>query len=162
MNKDDIAKAISSLDKAKGEWYRKRVSFPVDFSDIRRWAIGVYWPENPPEIFVNQNYAKKTNWGKIIAPREFNPFAWPVKADESNGGLDIGLIPHLRSIAGGTNDVYGVQIYIGDVITERSRVSEYKLTKTRLGQTLFVINESEWINQDKELVRTRFSTGVRY
>ena len=65
-------------------------------------------------------------------------------------------------MAGGTNDVYGVQIYIGDVITERSRVSEYKLTKTRLGQTLFVINESEWINQDKELVRTRFSTGVRY
>ena len=35
MNKDDIAKAINSLDKAKGEWYRKRVSFPVDFSDIR-------------------------------------------------------------------------------------------------------------------------------
>ena len=65
-------------------------------------------------------------------------------------------------MAGGTNDVYGVQIYIGDVITERSRVSEYKLTNTRLGQTLFVINESEWINQDKELVRTRFSTGVRY
>ena len=65
-------------------------------------------------------------------------------------------------MAGGTNDVYGVQIYIGDIITERSRVSEYKLTKTRLGQTLFVINESEWINQDKELVRTRFSTGVRY
>ena len=72
------------------------------------------------------------------------------------------MIPHLRSMAGGTNDVYGVQIHIGDVITERSRVSEYKLTKTRLGQTLFVINESEWVNQNKELVRTRFSTGVRY
>ncbi len=59
MNKDDVAKAIDALDKAKGEWYRERVSFPVDFSDIRRWAIGVYWPEIPPEIFVNEDYAKK-------------------------------------------------------------------------------------------------------
>jgi hypothetical protein len=65
-------------------------------------------------------------------------------------------------MAGGTRDIYGEQIYVGDIISERSRVSEYKLTKTRLGKTLFVINESQWNNQENQFVRSRFSTGVRY
>jgi hypothetical protein len=162
MNKDDFELAMKALENASGKWYRERKSFAVDFSDIRRWAIGVNWPESPPKIFVDEEHANKSKWGKNIAPREFNPFAWPVQSDDLNGGLDIGLIPNLRSMAGGTRDIYGEQIYVGDIISERSRVSEYKLTKTRLGKTLFVINESQWNNQENQFVRSRFSTGVRY
>ena len=53
------------------------ISHPVDCADLRKWAIAVYWPDVPPKIFWDEAYAKTTKFGGIIAPREFNPFAWP-------------------------------------------------------------------------------------
>jgi hypothetical protein len=55
-----------------------RPSFPIDPSDIRRWALAVYWPETPPRIYWDDDYARTTRWRGIIAPPEFNPFAWPI------------------------------------------------------------------------------------
>src|SRR5262245_9745654 len=57
-----------------------RVSFPVSASDIRRWAIAVYHPARPPEPFRT---------GSVVAPEEFNPFAWTV-AERSSAppGID--------------------------------------------------------------------------
>jgi hypothetical protein len=34
-------------------------------------------PEPPPREFVDADYAT-TRWGGLVAPREFNPFAWMV------------------------------------------------------------------------------------
>ena len=34
----------------RGVWGEERTSPPVAESDIRRWAIAVYWPETPPRI----------------------------------------------------------------------------------------------------------------
>ena len=62
----------------KGVWSEPRLSYPVAASDIRRWAIAVYWPERPPPLFWDEEYAVTTRWGGIIAPQDFNPFAWPV------------------------------------------------------------------------------------
>ncbi len=56
----------------------RRVSFPVSSSDIRRWALAsALPPEPPPREFVDADYAT-TRWGGLVAPREFNPFAWMV------------------------------------------------------------------------------------
>ena len=38
----------------------KRVSFPVAASDIRKWAIAVYWPETPPRLYWDEDYAQST------------------------------------------------------------------------------------------------------
>ena len=48
----------------KGIWAGERRSFPVDASDIRRWAIAVYWPDTPPKIFWDDEYARTTRWGR--------------------------------------------------------------------------------------------------
>jgi len=53
-----------------------RVSPPVDKSLIRIWAISLAWPEPPDPLYWDEEYAKKTRFGGIIAPPYFNPFAY--------------------------------------------------------------------------------------
>ena len=62
----------------KDKWSEPRVSPPIAMSDIRKWAIAVHWPETPPPLYWDEEYAKTTRYGGIIAPLDFNPFAWPV------------------------------------------------------------------------------------
>lgn len=151
----------------KGVWGESRSSYPVAPSDIRRWAIAVYWPERPPPVFWDEDYAATTRWGGIIAPQDFNPFAWPVerpgmggppRGARGGGGGGGGR----RIMNGGQTDTYGVPIRPGDVISARSRLRDWDERTTRLGETLFVFNETEWTNQDGELVKRRVSTAIRY
>src|SRR5580698_7637619 len=65
----------------KGVWLDEETSYPISESDIRKWAIAVYWGETPPRIFWDAEYAKTTRWGGIVAPEDFNPFAWPVRRE---------------------------------------------------------------------------------
>jgi hypothetical protein len=148
----------------QGVWGDVRTSYPVAASDIRRWAIAVYWPERPPPIFFDEEYAAGTRWGGIIAPQDFNPFAWPV--DRQPGALPAG--PGRGGGAGGgimnggQTDTYGVPMRPGDVIAARARLRDWEERTTRLGETLFVFNETEWTNQDGDLVKRRVSTVIRY
>ena len=48
----------------------------VGANDIARWAIATYWPEPPPARFLDAVAAEKAPWGGIVAPRDFDPFAW--------------------------------------------------------------------------------------
>ena len=63
---------------AIGNETERRVSYPIAASDIRRWALAVYYPELPPLEYLDEDYAAKQPSGGMIAPQEFNPFAWLV------------------------------------------------------------------------------------
>ena len=65
--------ATPEMETARGVWGEQRLSHPIGISDIRRWAIGSYWPEKPPPLFWDEEYAKGTKWGGLIAPTDFNP-----------------------------------------------------------------------------------------
>ena len=52
-----------AMQEAKGKWGEPRVSPPIAASDIRKWAIATYWPETPPPIYWDDDYAKTTRWG---------------------------------------------------------------------------------------------------
>lgn len=142
----------------KGVWGNERTSFPICESDIRRWSIATYWPEKPPAIYWDEEYAKSTRYGGIIAPPDFNPFAWPVVRPQRapTGGRGR------TGLNGGQTDTYGVPMRPGDVITARSRLKDWNERQGRMGLTLFTYTETEWRNQRDELVRTRISIGVRY
>ncbi len=58
------------------------VSYPVSASDIRRWALAVYYPETPPAVHWDEDHAASTPYGGIIAPDEFNPFVWGARHRE--------------------------------------------------------------------------------
>lgn len=148
----------------KGVWGPATVSPPIGESDIRKWAIAVYWPETPPPIFWDAAYAATTRWGGIIAPPDFNPFAWPIVANrpEKKAKGDGPRKPRLRGMNGGQVETYGVPMRPGHIITARNRLRDWEERETRLGHTLFSYSELEWRNQDDELVKRRVSTAIRY
>lgn len=163
----------------QGAWGPVRLSQPVSASDIRKWAIAVYWPETPPKIHWDGDYASRTRWGGVIAAVDFNPFTWPIipgpeavepaltarwydaEADimaRNTGEAAVGW----RGMNGGQRETYGVPMRPGDVISSRSGLLEWEERPTRLGLTLFVRTETEWRNQNQQLVKRRVSTLMRY
>ena len=152
--------------EAKGVWGEETTSHPVTESDIRKWAIATYWPDKPPPLYWDEEYARGTKWGGIIAPRDFNPFAWPVDRPPGppSAGARPGQTPKKGEnvLNGGQADTWFAPIRPGDVMTTRTRLSHWEERTGRLGLTLFTYTEIEWRNQDDEVVRRRISTGIRY
>ncbi len=73
MAKTNISEAMQA---AIGGELSRSTSFPITDSDIRRWAVAIYYPEDPPRLFWDADYAAQTRYGGLVAPEEFNPFAW--------------------------------------------------------------------------------------
>ena len=143
----------------------KRVSFPVDKSAIRQWAIAINWPEPPDRLYWDEEYAKKTRFGGIIAPPYFNPFAYHVDEQRMRGPATRpqgSTVPGTRSMNGGGEAEYFAPIRPGDVITSVNSVVDYTEREGRLGRMLFTIAETRWTNQQGELVRVYRATNIRY
>jgi hypothetical protein len=170
----------AEMQGALGRLLGRQVSFPISESDIRRWAIATYYPEPPPRLFWDAGYAATTRHGGIVAPEEFNPFAWMTptpeelpdspasKSDSPNNPdrteLSLGISgPGLAfMVNGGIEAEYGVRMRPGDVITSESRLAGYTEREGRLGRMLFTSSETVWTNQDAELVKRSTNTLIRY
>jgi hypothetical protein len=152
---------------ALGTLLVRQVSYPVTDSDIRRWALAVYWPEPPPRLFLDA----------VRAPEDFNPFAWAVAARESSGAAISGDLastdrteqlvgvsgPGLDFMLNGALEAeYGAAIRPGDVITSENRLASYTEREGRLGLMLFTTTEDTWTNQDGALVKRSRNTLIRY
>jgi hypothetical protein len=147
---------------AKGKWSEPRQSPPVSASDIRKWAIATYWPKEPPPIYWDGDYAAGTRWGGIIAPPDFNPFAWPVKRIPPPAAAAPVEGVRLTGMNGGQTDTYGEPMRPGDIIFTRSRLADFNERQGRFGLMLYTFTEIEWSNQNGEFVRRRIATGIRY
>lgn len=152
---------VPELLQARGQWSLAKQSPVVTASDIRKWAIATAWPETPARIYWDAAYAAATRWGGIIAPPDFNPFAWPIhrpKVEALPGLADY----HLTSLNGGQVETYGVPQRPGDVIAERSRIQDFSERQGRFGLMLYTHVETVWTNQNDEFVRRRVSTYISY
>lgn len=142
-----------------------RVSFPVDKFAIRMWAVNTRWPEPPDRLYWDEEYAKKTRWGGIVAPNEFNPFAYHVDETRMRGSSDRGALqtgPGTRGMNGGSEAEYFAPIRPGDVITSVSKMVHVYERPTGLGPTFFTVTETTWTNQRGEMVKKTRGTGIRY
>ncbi len=160
----------------KNVWSEPRVSWTVSATDIRKWAQAVYWPEVPPRLYWDEEYARGTRWGGIIAPQEFNPFAWALEGAygqaqalaEVQGtappesARPMGSGPGSNGMNGGQTVTYHAPIRPGDVITATTALVDWNERETRLGLTMFVTNETRWTNQDGELVKVTRNVAIRY
>lgn len=167
---------------AVGTELSRRVSFPVSASDIRRWAIAVYWPEPAPAEYLGDPGAPAGHPAHkpdavMYAPHEFNAFAWAAAETTSTAdaaavaaaGADrsevrAGIIgPGLaRQLNGGMKVEYGVLMQPGDVITAVTRMGPYSEREGRLGLMLFSATEDIWTNQRGEEVKRTTNTLIRY
>ena len=160
---------------AVGREVRRAVSFPVAESDIRRWAVAVYYPEPPPSEFWDAEAAALTPHKGIVAPEEFNPFAWMSAAGPPPAGGPQGNDPDRvekqlgvpppglpNMLNGGLEVTYGVRMRPGDVITSVTRLGPYRERAGRLGAMLMSVLEDTWTNQHDELVKRSRMTIIRY
>ena len=139
------------------------VSPPISENDIRKWAIAVYWPETPPKKYWDADYAKSSRWGGIVAPEEFNPFAWPIerKAAVRLGG-DMGKELGQRVLNGGSEARYHTPMRPGDVIRSGTQLVEAYEKTGRIGLMMFLINETTWTNQNGDVIKVDRKTSIRY
>jgi len=154
----------------EGKVLRSRSSYPISASDIRKWAIAVYYPESPPARYVGAGAAGGE--APLVAPEEFNPFAWatpgakPAPADVSAGFLEKGAgiaPPPLKFIVnGGSISEYGAPMCEGDVITTEFSVKSYTVKQGKRGPLLLTETQDRWTNQKGEVVRTTTMTLIRY
>lgn len=167
----DAAETISNISAemraAIGTQLGSRSSYPISASDIRKWAIAVYFPEAPLERYVGAGGPD----APLTAPHEFNPFAWaapgrqPKKPDVSAAFLEnqLGIAPPpLNTVLnGGTVVEYGVPMMEGDVITANNRLDNYFEKQGKRGLMLFSTMKDEWTNQRGEMVKRTTSTVIR-
>ena len=155
----------------------RRVSPPVELGEIRRWAIAVYWPERPPPVYWDADYAKNTRWGGVIAPPDFNPFTWPIDEEGFNQRVehwrrqtrrdsstdDVGNTPGNRVLNGGSNTEYFNPIRPGDVITTVTKLASMDERQgSKTGLMLFMFSEERWTNQKDELIKINTRTTIWY
>jgi hypothetical protein len=149
---------------AVGREITRFTSHPISDSDIRKWLIAVHWPEQPPQPSTDSQ-------GRILAPEEFNPFAWSAAkgtgswhkvGSDPEGYLRIKRPQVKATVNGGVEVEYGARMRSGDVITAISRLCEYEEREGRMGRLLFRTTEDVWTNQDAEFVKCFRLTLISY
>lgn len=162
----------AEMRQAVGRELSRRVSYPVCESDIRRWAMATYYPQEAPRRFVDVEYARRTPWNGIVAPEDFNPFAWtPEQRGQPRLGGDPDYIENALGIPGpgcrvqvngGWDIRYGASIRPGDVVTSVVRLAKYWERQGSRGCLLFTSTADAWTNQAGERVRQGVLTTIRY
>ena len=88
----------------------------------------------------------------MVAPVEFNPFAWPVK-----GPCHLPAWPEFcyaeLSFSAGNEAEYHAPIRPGDVISGTSTIVDVQEKQGRSGDLIFLVGESRLTNQRAELVK---------
>jgi hypothetical protein len=154
------SEAVNALSCRLNMWSPWTFSDAVRDSDIRRWAIAVYWPDKPPRLYWNEFYANETKWCGIVAPQDFNPFTWSVSRGKVVNPRDATVGDRIMN--GGQEDRFYAPIRPGDIIRSRSRLIGWKVRTTKLGSSLITYTEIEWRNEADALVKIRLSTQIRY
>jgi N-terminal half of MaoC dehydratase len=175
VSEPEVTTYISpAMADAVGSELSRQVSYPISESDIRKWAIALYYPEPPPRLFWDADFARGSVHGGMVAPEDFNPFAWmtaePGGAQGSRSNdpqvteKTLGLEPPAVAfqVNGGISVTYGQRMRPGDVITSITRLGGYQERAGRLGLMLFTTQDTSWTNQHGELVRQTQGTVIRY
>lgn len=140
------------------------VSSPaVGANDIARWWIATYWPERPPPSYLGRDDAERGPWGGVVAPRDFDPFAWMLNRPWGGDWLwGMGAEPGKRVLNGGQRNLYFAPIRPGDVISVTRRFADVVERETKRGPMVFFTSEFRWTNQHEEPVRLGYQTTIYY
>jgi acyl dehydratase len=154
------------LDAATLGWLgrplRPDTAYAVCENDIRRWAIATFYPDLPPAEYLDEAAAARGPWNGMVAPRDFNPFAWTrcTPPDTYPWMRGMGSEPGRRGLNGGQRNRYFAPIRPGDAITSVVTLVDAYEKQGRLGTMMFLVDEARWTNQRGELVRIGQRTTI--
>ena len=150
-----------------GKELRYALSHPIGAQDIRKWAIAAYYPEEPPARYL-------VGASPMVAPEEFNPFAWASAENSKRTGppdVTAGFLerqagveppPLTNMVNGGVHCEYGAPMLEGDVIRASSIVAGYSEKHGKRGLLLFTRTQDRWTNQRSEMVKQTTMTLIRF
>ncbi|MFC1633554.1 MaoC family dehydratase N-terminal domain-containing protein [Planctomycetota bacterium] len=138
--------------------------YDVTKRDIKRFAQAI-GEANP--IHFDEDYAKNTKYGTIIAPSLFcQMFTFedvPTNRLPSDGSpIEIEVpVPAQRTIGGGSSYEIFQRVKAGDKITVKSTLKDVFTKEGRSGRLFFIVVETEFSNQKKELVAKEAATYIK-
>lgn len=134
--------------------------------DVARFAVAT---DDPNPLYVNEDYAKHSRYGGLIAPPLFYmaPLTEPVPETELRpdglpfeGKFPVPPTPLPRLMDGGTEVEFLLPIRVGDVLTGRSKITDIYQKDGRSGPLIFVQREITFTNQNDELVLMEKSATI--
>ena len=143
----------------------------LERSTLRRY-VNATEDQNP--LYRDEEFAKKSRYGGLIAPPFWlasHPLATGQRLTEvlhmrrEDGPLP-GSTPSVRiegmnrGVNGGSEIEWFRPVYLGDVLTYKSRVGEINERMGRTGPLVVRITETEFRNQDGELIAIMRGSGI--
>ena len=127
----------------------------IEYFPIKKYAQAIAWPEQPNPLYVDEEYAKKTRFGGIIAPPTFATLL-----NREAPPLDVPLKPWKVGLNGGTEHVLHQPIRPGTTLTGRKKLVELKERRGKSPMVISVI-ETNYVDQDGKPVVTTRDTSIR-
>lgn len=138
----------------------------VERGAVRRFVDAV---GDPNPLYRDEEYARKSKYGSIIAPPGF--FGWPIMGGSQNlifslleGELGQSLLKAgyntTSAIDGGTSYDFFHPIRIKDTLTASLAIKDISERRNQTGKALFITFETTYTNQNGALVATERGTFI--
>lgn len=138
--------------------------YDVTKRDIKRFAQAI-GETNP--IHFDEDYAKSTKYGAIIAPPLFcQMFTFedvpPDRLPSDGSPIEIDVpIPVQRTVGGGSSYEIFQRVKAGDQITAKSTLRDVFTKQGKSGKLYFVVVETEFSNQENEPIAKETATYIK-
>ena len=111
---------------------------------------------DPNPIFNDEEAARESRYGGLIAPPTFlrSMGPGPMKAQVRS--------PYPANLDGGSEWEYFEPVRSGDRITVTVKVVDISERQGRLGNMVFIVRETRYVNQSGNTVATQRGTGISY
>jgi acyl dehydratase len=136
------------------------VVLEVERGAIARYADAI---DDPNPLYRDEEYARDSRYGEIIAPPGF--FGWPVGGGDIEAGMSrvVGAVAEagmLRILDGGIELNFMVPVRAGDTLVTYGKLADVREKQTSQGKMLFLIIEQRYLNQDGALVAVARQTLI--
>jgi acyl dehydratase len=129
------------------------VAYDIEKGAILKFAQAI---EDSNPIFNDEAAARRTRYGGIIAPPTFLRSAIPAPPKVPLRS------PHSANLDGGSEWEYFEPVRPGDRITVTNKVANLYEREGRLGNMLFVVRETRYVNQFGTTVALQRTTSISY
>ena len=129
------------------------ITYDVERGAIRKFAEAI-GDDNP--LYIDEEAARKSRYGGLIAPPTFMR---SMSAGRSRATVQS---PYPAALDGGSEWEYFEPVRPGDRISVTMKVSEMFEREGRLGNMLFIIRETSYVNQFGKTVAIQRGTGISY
>jgi acyl dehydratase len=121
------------------------------YDSIRKFALGI---GDPNPLWTDEEYAKKTKYGRLVAPPSWLYSVFPTWVLQG--------LPGVHAFHSGNDWKFYRPVFVGDVITPECVFTGFTVKPSKFaGKTVFEFQRSKFYNQRNELVAETDSYIIR-